>query len=216
MTPRAVVFDVDGVLVDSEPHSQRAWVAVLARYGSSVTLADVESCTGLGFEATYSALTATTDDVPDAAALWPELLEELEVSFASGLARFEDAADALQRLAFSGVPVAVATASPRSRLDVTLRVSGLGRYVGASAAGDEVARPKPAPDVYLLAAKRLGIPPDGCVAVEDTVTGAQAAIAAGMRTLGVARDPGDAGGLLAVGAAVGSTVDYETIAAWLV
>lgn len=211
-----VVFDVDGVLVDSEPHSRAAWVAVLAAHGRSLTEQDVEACTGFGYGATYAALTSGPGpEVPDPDALWPELVEALGASFDRGLATFSDAVETLERLAFDGVPVAVATASPRARLDLTLDRSGLSRRVQVSAAGDEVEHPKPAPDVYLLAAERLGLEPHRCVAVEDTPTGAQAAIAAGMRVLGVARDPEHAGGLLAAGAAVSTTVDYELLRTWL-
>ncbi|HSG79398.1 MAG TPA: HAD family phosphatase [Acidimicrobiia bacterium] len=211
-----VVFDVDGVLVDSEPHSRVAWVAALSAHGRAVTERDVEACTGFGYEATHAALTAGPGPaVPAPGELWPELLAALAASFDRGLTAFADAVDALERLAFDGVPVAVATASPRERLDLTLERAGLSRRVQVSAAGDEVEHPKPAPDVYLLAADRLGLDPHRCVAVEDTVTGARAAVAAGMRVLGVARDPEHAGGLLAAGAAVSTSVDYELLRAWL-
>ena len=84
-----------------------------------------------------------------------------------------------------------------------------------SVAGDEVARSKPAPDVYVRAAELLGVPARDCVAIEDTATGARAAIAAGMRVLGVAREPEAAGGLLAAGAALATSVDYELLRSWL-
>jgi beta-phosphoglucomutase-like phosphatase (HAD superfamily) len=212
----AVVFDVDGVLVDSESHSQASCVEVLGRHGLSITLADVEACTGFGYEDTHSALVGEAiDRVPGPEALWPELLEALGRSFHAGLDRFDDAVTALERLAFDGIPVGLATASRRSRLDLTLEVSGVGRYAQATAAGDEVDVPKPAPDVYLLAAERLGVDPRACIAIEDSPTGARAAAAAGMRTFGVARRDEDMSGLLAAGAAVGSSVDYELLTTWL-
>jgi HAD superfamily hydrolase (TIGR01509 family) len=211
-----VVFDVDGVLVDSEPHSRAAWVAALAGHGRVITERDVEACTGFGYEATHAALTAGEGPpVPGPHELWPDLLAALAASFDRGLETFPDAVEALEHLAFDGVPVAVATASPRERLDLTLEHAGLSRRVQFSVAGDEVEHPKPAPDVYLRAAELLGLPPGRCVAVEDTATGARAAVAAGMRVLGVARDPGQAGPLLAAGAAISATVDRQVLAAWI-
>jgi HAD superfamily hydrolase (TIGR01509 family) len=187
----AAVWDCDGVLVDSEPHSVAAWIDVLGRYGSEATPADVAACTGLGFAPTYARLAAIPCEqrLPGPPALWPELLEALERSFGPRLEPFPDAAACLAVLADAGVTQGIATTSPRSRLDLTLRVAGLTGLFAATAAGDEVARGKPAPDVYLLAAARLGVDPESCVAVEDTGHGVRAAVAAGMRVIGVVREP---------------------------
>ena len=97
----------------------------------------------------------------------------------------------------------MASSSRRDRLDLTLGRSGLARYFQATVAGDEVAHGKPAPDVYLAAAERLGVRPADCLAVEDTGHGAASAVAAGMRVIGVARIPAEVGRLLAAGAAPG-------------
>lgn len=206
---RAVVFDCDGVLVDSEPHSAAAWVAVLGRRGHRATTADVADCTGLGFAATYAHLAAVDPEVllPGPETLWPEVQAALAESFDGGLEVFPDAAACVAELALYGVPLGVASSSRRERLDLTLERSGLGRYFQATAAGDEVEHGKPAPDVYLLAAERLGLPPADCLAVEDTGHGAASAAAAGMRVLGVARRPEETGRLLAAGAALVDRLD---------
>ena len=214
---RALVFDCDGVLVDSEPHSEAAWVEALGRRGHRATVEDVAECIGLGYLPTYAHL-ATVDPkvtLPPPEEFWPEVLAALARSFDRGLEVFADAAESVAGLAFAGIPLAVASTSPRERLDLTLECSGLGRYFQATAAGDEVARGKPAPDVYLLAAERLGIPAEECLAVEDTGHGARAAIAAGMRVLGVARLGSEAGPLLAAGAALVDAVDEVTLRVWL-
>ncbi len=203
MSPlRAVVFDCDGVLVDSEPHSIAAWLNVLGGRGHCAVRSDVEACTGLGYGPTYAHLAATDPNItlPAAADLWPELLEALAASFDAGLDPFADAADAVAALSAAGVPIGVASSSPRERLDLTLSRSGLIGHFAATAAGDEVQRGKPAPDVYLLAAQRLGVPAGECVAVEDTGLGAESAHAAGMSVVGVVRDPAEAARLLAAGA----------------
>jgi beta-phosphoglucomutase-like phosphatase (HAD superfamily) len=206
---RAVVFDCDGVLVDSEPHSAAAWVAVLGSRGHRVTAADVADCTGLGYIATYEYLAAVDPAVvlPPAEALWPEVQAALAASFDRGLKVFADAAACVTELAFAGVPLAVASISRRERLDLTLEQSGLARYFTAAVSGDEVEHGKPAPDVYLLAAERLGVRPEECLAVEDTGHGATSAVAAGMRVVGIARNPAEAGRLLGAGAALVDRLD---------
>jgi len=214
---RAVVFDCDGVLVDSEPHSAAAWVAVLGSRGHRATAADVADCTGLGYTATYEHLAAVDPAaaLPSAEALWPEVQAALAESFDRGLTVFPDAAACVTELAFAGVPLAVASSSRRERLDLTLERSGLGRYFDAVVSGDEVEHGKPAPDVYLLAAQRLGVRPEECLAVEDTGHGAASAAAAGMRVLGVARIPAEVGRLLAAGAALVDRLDSGVLRALL-
>ena len=206
---RAVVFDCDGVLVDSEPHSAVAWMAALGPYGLRVTAAEVAACTGLGYAATYAHLAALDPAIrlPSPGDLAPEVLAALAASFDRGLLVFPDAAECVTALAFQGVPLGVASSSRRDRLDLTLGRSGLARYFSATVAGDEVAHGKPAPDVYLAAAERLGVRPADCLAIEDTGHGAASAVAAGMRVIGVARIPPEVGRLLAAGAGLVDRLD---------
>jgi beta-phosphoglucomutase-like phosphatase (HAD superfamily) len=209
---RAVVFDCDGVLVDSEPHSWAAWRTVAARHGHALTDEDVAACTGLSYADTHAHLTSLVGGtLPGPDALLPEVLEALQASYATGLHRFGDAVGAAAELAFEGVPLAVASSSVRPRLDLTLEAADLRRYFDVTVAGDEVAAGKPAPDVYLRAAELLGARPRNCVAVEDSGPGAAAALAAGMRVIGVARDVAQAARLVDVGAGVVGGVDAPTI-----
>ena len=101
---RAVVFDCDGVLVDSEPHSAVAWVAALGRYGHRATAADVAACTGLGYAATYAHLAAVDPAValPSPEDLTPEVLAALAASFDRGLLVFPDAAECVDRSRLPG------------------------------------------------------------------------------------------------------------------
>jgi HAD superfamily hydrolase (TIGR01509 family) len=107
------------------------------------------------------------------------------------------------------VPVAVASSSPRERLDRTLAHVGLAFPV--SVAGDEILHGKPAPDMFLVAAERLGVAPARCVVVEDSAPGVAAGVAAGMPTLGVCRVPGTEAAL----SAADRVVDGVTAAAIL-
>ncbi|MEK7252705.1 MAG: HAD family phosphatase [Actinomycetota bacterium] len=199
--PGAVVFDCDGVLVDSEPHSVVSWLTVLGRLGHPATAADIERCIGFGFLPTRQAL-ALLGPLPEPEVLAPALLASLADSFRSGLHRFPDAVDTLAASERAGVPLAVASASARSRLNLTLNSAGLAHRFSASVAGDEVSNGKPAPDVYLRAAHLLGIDPVSCVAIEDSPIGAQSAVAAGMRTIGIVRRAQDRDALTAAGAEV--------------
>jgi beta-phosphoglucomutase-like phosphatase (HAD superfamily) len=134
----AVIWDCDGVLVDSEPHSISTWIEVLGRYGSEATAADVAACTGLGFPPTYEHLASipAAGRIPEEADLWPELLDALERSFEGGLEPCADARAAVEVLAAAGIPQGVATTSPRTRLDLTLRSASLAGCFTATTAGD--------------------------------------------------------------------------------
>lgn len=188
--PAAVVFDCDGVLVDSEPHSVRAWLDVLSTLEHLAGEREIAACTGLGFGPTHDAL-GEIAPLPPKDEVWALLLDALARSFGRGLRVFPDGIEALTACLDAGVPVAVASASPRSRLDLTLRAGGLDGRFSVSISGDDVERGKPAPDCYLAAAGALGVDPWACVAVEDSGPGATAAVGAGMETIAVAREMSD-------------------------
>lgn len=182
-----MIFDCDGTLVDSEPLSGEAWRRTLAPYGYTVTDADLEACVGITYQRTHAYM-AERVALPTAEALWPELRTTLFGLYDSHLKAFPDAVAAVAELRASGVPVAVASSSVRERLDRTL--AGVGLEFGITIAGDEVEHGKPAPDMFLLAAKRLGCEPSECVVIEDSAPGVAAGRAAGIPTLGVCRVPG--------------------------
>jgi len=182
-----VIFDCDGTLVDSEPLSAEAWRRTLAPYGYAVTDEDLEACVGVTYTRTHAYL-AQRVPIPGAEALWPELRTTLFGLYDTHLKAFPDAIDTLEELRSNGVRVAVASSSVRERLDRTL--AGVGLEFGITIAGDEVEHGKPAPDMFLLAAKRLGCEPSQCVVIEDSAPGVAAGRAAGIPTLGVCRVPG--------------------------
>lgn len=180
-----MVFDLDGVLVDSESLAFDAWRAVLKPYGIEVTAEDVAAITGRTFVDSYAHF--EPQGLPDPAQVGALLDAQIEHRLQRSLLPFEDAFDAVEVLHDRGVPLAIATSSSRARLDVSIDTAGLAGLFGATAAGDEVELGKPAPDVYLLAAARLGVDPATCVAVEDTQIGVEAAQAAGMYVVAVQR-----------------------------
>jgi beta-phosphoglucomutase-like phosphatase (HAD superfamily) len=185
----AVIFDCDGTLVDSEPLARSAWERALAPHGYALTDADIEASVGLPY-ATVHAYFAERAPLPGAAAFWPAFAGELYGLIDAQLVVFEDAVAAVSELREAGMPIAVASSSPRERLDRTLATAALDGAFDATVAGDEVERGKPAPDMFLEAARRLDAPPAGCIVVEDSPPGVAAGRAAGMPTLAVCRVPG--------------------------
>jgi HAD superfamily hydrolase (TIGR01509 family) len=188
------VFDCDGTLVDSEPLAGEAWRRTIAPFGYAVTDEDLAAVTGMPYVRTHAYL-AERVELPDAVTLWPLLSQQLFALIDTQLVPFDDALETLAELRAQGVRVAVASSSVRERLDRTLARAGLAFEI--SIAGDEVEHGKPAPDMFLVAARRLGLPPRQCVGIEDSAPGVAAGRAAGMPTLGVCRVPGTEAALAA-------------------
>jgi HAD superfamily hydrolase (TIGR01509 family) len=205
----AVIFDCDGTLVDSEPLARSAWKRALAPYGYALTDADAEASVGLPY-ARVHAYFAGLANLPDAEAFWTEFSGQLFTLIDSDLVLFDDAIVAARVLRERGVPVAVASSSPHERLQRTLGRAGLLEAFDVVVSGDEVAHGKPAPDMFLLAASRLGVDPAACVVIEDSPPGVQAGLAAGMFTLAVCRVPGTEASLAAADRVV-DTVSADAI-----
>jgi HAD superfamily hydrolase (TIGR01509 family) len=113
-----------------------------------------------------------------------EVVRRLEAVYRERLPLIPGAVEAVEQLAAS-LPLGLASSSNRELIDFVLEVSGLARHFTATVSSEEVARGKPAPDVYLEAARRLGVRPERCAAVEDSEAGIRSAKAAGMRVLAV-------------------------------
>jgi len=183
---RAVVFDLDGTLVDSERLSFQAWRELLRRHDYDLADVDIVATRGQSYPDVH-AYFAERASLPAADAFWPALSGRLFELFDTDLEVFEDAVATARELKERGVPIAIATSSLRERLEATLRAADLEELFDVTVAGDEVEKGKPAPDLFLAAAERLGVAPEECVAVEDSPTGVEAAVAAGMRVVAVAR-----------------------------
>lgn len=195
----AIVFDCDGVLVDSERLLVAVHQHVFKEMGWSASTDEIaERFVGKSGPHFQAAVRAVFGELPDD---WRDPYNHLyERALREELKAIDGVEAALQRL---HLPKAVASNSKRGRVIQSLTTTRLlhhfdGRIVGA----DDVGQPKPAPDVYLGAASLLGVPPHRCIAVEDSPTGVAAAKAAGMYVLGFGGGLTERGVLSAAGAHV--------------
>jgi beta-phosphoglucomutase len=180
----ALIFDLDGVIIDSMPFHQRAWQRYL-------------EVTGIGSDDSLDFMHGQRNEEIVRGLLGPGA--DLETVIAHGAAKEKLYRDMLgERLGehlvagiaewlehVSGAPIALATNAERANVDFVLDGGGLRPYFEAIVDGSQVEQPKPAPDVYLRAAELLKIPARNCIVFEDSPVGVAAAVAAGMRVVGV-------------------------------
>ncbi|MEV4742581.1 HAD family phosphatase [Streptomyces sp. NPDC049555] len=177
--PDAVVFDCDGLLVDTESRWTVAETAVFAAHGHPFGPAQKALVVGRTLESAAEAMAAYFG-CPDAGAdIAADLLARVRRELARGAEALPGAVE-LVRACRAAVPVAVASNSPRELLDAALWSAGLTDFFPHSFAADEVLSPKPAPELYLTACEALGANPRRSVAFEDSATGIAAARAAGL------------------------------------
>jgi HAD superfamily hydrolase (TIGR01509 family) len=184
VTPAAVIFDLDGVLLDSE----RAWESARRKLA-------VESG-GRWFDDAQGQMMGMSSPewtrwmhnelgVPlEPEAIFAAVTKELSDAYRAKLPLLPGARQAVTRMA-EHWPLAIASSSSRTLIDLVLDLAELDRFFKGSVSSEEVERGKPAPDVYLGAAAKLGIEPSDCVAIEDSTNGIKAGVAAGMRVVAI-------------------------------
>jgi HAD superfamily hydrolase (TIGR01509 family) len=177
----AAIFDMDGLLLDSERPIRDAWLLAARETGVALSEAayltvvgtnDADSkavlCELVGNERSYRLVRARAD----------ALLREHQTR--AGYAAMAGASELLSLLGARGVACGVASSTRRAEVRRRLDAAGLAGYFHSISGGDEVVRGKPNPDLFLLAAGRLGVEPDACLVFEDSEAGATGALAAGM------------------------------------
>ncbi len=214
--PALVIFDCDGVLVDSEPASRAVVFEEAAALGWALTEDEAHGFVGLRWsdlQAVFQRHTAVPLG-PD----WPDHMQARLIAALDGhLRAMPGAAGVLQAVTALGLPYRVASNSSHEEMAVKFRLAGLEALVtGRVHSARDVGVGKPAPDLFLATAAAGHVAPEACVVIEDSVPGVTAALAAGMQCIGYAPE-GDGFGLAGLGAVVvGSLGDIAgLLAGWL-
>jgi HAD superfamily hydrolase (TIGR01509 family) len=182
LTPRAVLFDNDGLLLDTEILWTRAEIVLFERRGATFTMENKLDLIGSSGPVAEAKVERMLGLPGQGAALMAELHELVMEEALRGVEPMPGALELLDRIE---VPVGVASNSPRPFVERTLEAAGLRGRFGCVLSADDVAHPKPAPDLYVELARGLGADPADCVALEDSATGVAAARAAGAFVIGV-------------------------------
>lgn len=185
MLIEAIIFDLDGLMVDSEPLAKEAWRTFLTNHGHTLDRETSKAMLGLRLtecsrlvKRRYD-LPLTVEQIAAQRSKWFLAALEGNLQPMPGLLELLDAIDA------RGLRRAVATSSPKFYAPAALREVGAAEGFEVIIAGDMVSEGKPAPDIYLAAAEALALPPAACLALEDSPNGVRAAKAAGMRCIAI-------------------------------
>jgi HAD superfamily hydrolase (TIGR01509 family) len=179
---QAVMFDQDGVLVDSEGAWDTARRAIAAENGGRWEPEATRAMMGMSAPEWSRYMHDSLGVGLSREEISRRVVERLLAGYADALPLLPGAVEAVRRVA-ARWPVGLASSANREVIDAVLAASGLAGVFGATVSGEEVAHGKPAPDIYLEAARRLGVDADRCAAVEDSTNGLRAAAAAGMKVV---------------------------------
>jgi HAD superfamily hydrolase (TIGR01509 family) len=184
MTTRAVIFDLDGVLVDSEQTWDEVRRAITADHGGRWTPDATRAMQGMSTPEWASYLVDQLGAALSPGRIAEVVIDEMVRRYAVRPPILPHA-EAIVRTIAQRCPVAIASSSPPVLINAFLAATDLTRLVPVAVSSEQVPAGKPAPDVYLEAARRLGTPAQECVAVEDSTNGLRAALAAGMTVFAV-------------------------------
>ena len=182
MTQRALLWDLDGTLIDSEPAHAAAFADALVACGLAVPEGFHDSLLGRSTEDVYAALIEQTGSTLSLDA-WQKLKWTHYQRHATDIRRREAVAAVALHWVKRGVPSAVVSNSTANEVEIALAVTGLAEALPVTVCIADVSRAKPDPESYLLGARRLGIAPEHCIVVEDSPLGAAAGRAAGMTVI---------------------------------
>ena len=188
MTIKAILFDHDGTLVDSEPSHFKMWERVLKSYGVDLTMDD--------YKQNYAGVPTSTNAIemvknyPSVNVDSSILEDEKNIAtrrFLSGDAfpLMDGAKETIQYFKDAGLKIAVVTGAGREGIEATIKSNGLHDFLSVVVSGDDVENSKPSPDVYIKAMERLGVDSSECIAIEDTENGSRAAVGANVPCVAV-------------------------------
>lgn len=184
---KGVIFDWDGVVIDSSAQHERSWEILAEEISRPLPEGHFKLGFGKKNQVIIPEILGWATDAAEIAAL-SDRKEEIyrELVRQSGVQILPGARELVSALRLEGIPRAIGSSTPRGNLDAIFAATGLGELFDAVVCGDDVVHGKPAPDVFLLAAQMLGLPPAECLVVEDAHAGIEAAHRAGIPVLAVA------------------------------
>jgi HAD superfamily hydrolase (TIGR01509 family) len=186
--PGLVIFDCDGVLVDAEAGSDAIVSGLLAELGIDLSPEDVSARTQGMSDRDMWRMFARDFGTPMPASLKAKYREREAAFLRENAVAIPGVETVLRSLAERAQPMCVASSGTKAKMRISLGVAGLAGYFrGNVFSASQVRHGKPAPDLFLFAAKRMGVPPKGCVVIEDSLNGVRAGVAAGMRVLAFSR-----------------------------
>ena len=185
--PLGVVFDLDGVLIDSHDQHEGAWFALAEEIGKPMTKELFKRSFGMRNEMCIPDVFEWTNDADEIARLGDRKEDFYRELLASGgLEPLPGVLDLVESLKQAGIPISLGSSTSRKNIEVCFKSTGLDAYFGPYYTGaEDVTRGKPDPQMYLLAAERLGIEPPQMLVLEDSGNGCAAAVAAGAYTVAI-------------------------------
>lgn len=178
---QAVIFDMDGVVIDSQPVADRLLVDTAREFGAGLSESEMQQLVGASGR-DFWRYVKTTYGLPfDVEHYLQQYNVDDEIAAYRGLEPILGVRLLIDDLLAHGVRLGLATTASRKRMDAVLDIFELRHAFAATTSDDEVSRSKPNPEVYLLATRKLGVRPHDCVAIEDSTRGVEAAKSAGMK-----------------------------------
>ncbi len=182
---KAVVFDWDGTLVDSQTAYITSWQSALSVIEYMATEEDLQYVIGRAFPDCLQYFAAKTPI--DASSFERDWRKDFRRRLEAEITVYSDAVECAHAFVERGIPLAIATQTPRPEFERALTITSLEGLANVTVCRTDVDRPKPAPDLYLEACHRLAVSPGDCLAIEDSLVGVRSAREAGLTVVGIAR-----------------------------
>jgi HAD superfamily hydrolase (TIGR01509 family) len=181
---KAILFDIDGTLVDSNDAHAHAWVASFTEHGLTIDFAQVRRCIGMGSDKLMPAVSGIDEDSPAGTAIARRRGEIFVERYLPYLKPFRDAGRLVAELKARGSTIVAASSAKRDELQRLLAIAGADALMDGSTSSDDAARSKPAPDIVRAALKRANAAPADAVMIGDTPYDVEASLRAGVAIIG--------------------------------
>lgn len=182
---RAVIWDMDGIIIDSAPYHLKAWQEVFSKRGLNFTGDDFRSSFGMRNDTIIGGFLGEGASDEEIAAIGREKEASFRLKIRQNPRPLPGVVALMAALAERDLKMAIASSAPRENIELVIDTLGIARHFLVIISEKDVTRGKPEPDGYLLAAKRLGVKPENCLVIEDAIVGVTAARRAGMHCLAV-------------------------------